>query len=117
MAVDYGMGRVRWAKRIPPALFRGLFGCGGGGFFRLFEQFDVGDVERALAFNDGTVRMVLRFALVLFDYAHAFDDDLFFFREDLEDFAGGSPVVAGDYLDHVAALNVKFFHAKKGRVG
>ena len=77
--------------------FLGL--CGG---FR-FDESDVRDVERALAFHDPAFRALLGFLLMLFDHPHVLDDDLRLGREDLEDGPLRALVVSRDD-DHFVAL-------------
>jgi hypothetical protein len=43
---------------------------------------------------------------VLLDHAHTLDEDLIFAPDDLQNFAFGSAVVAGDDTDDVALVDV-----------
>src|SRR5207237_9330164 len=53
-------------------------------FFVSLDQFHVRNVDRAFALGDLAARIVLRFAQVLLDYSHAFDQDTLLARQHFE---------------------------------
>src|SRR5438876_9532695 len=70
-------------------------------------------MNRTFALGDLALRIVLRFAQMFFDNAHAFDQHALFLRDDFKDFAGGTFEVSGDHFDLVAFLNVKLHPVHK----
>src|SRR6516162_10545705 len=65
-------------------------------------------MNRALARNDRPVWTILRFPARLLDHPYALDQYLFLLRQHLQHLAVGPTVVAGNYLDVIPFLDVKF---------
>lgn len=86
-----------------------MFGRAGVKFFGLHH---VGNVERAFPVKDGSLRVLLAFAHVLFGHTRAFDNDLLFLAEHRNDAAALAFVRAGSDDNLVAFFDVKSTHGE-----
>src|SRR5687768_2796141 len=91
-------------------LFRRLFLCAlalGRALFATLQDSHVRDMNRAFAFRDLPLRIVLRLLEMLFNHPHAFDEHALFARDHFKDLSGGTSKVPRDHLDVVTFPDVQ----------
>ena len=71
-----------------------------------FDLLHVGNMDRAILFNDPTVRILFRTPDGLLHHADTFDDDLFAFGMNFEHLALFTLMVTGDHLDEVVRFHM-----------
>src|ERR1017187_9035624 len=76
-------------------------------------EHQVGDVDGALALDDGALRVLLGFLQVALHHGDALDAGAALCREDLEALALLAPGGAGDDDDGVAAFDVETLHGQR----
>ena len=59
-------------------------------------------MDRTLALCDNSLRMLLRFPLVLLDDSHSLDEDLFFPREYSKNFSFSTAMIAANHFNMIA---------------